>query len=681
MGSNVIRLYRGKKSNNNNKKSVFFHKIKGLLLGGITLVLLIVPDLVLSNPEGGQVVGGDASISSPASNVTQINQTSNKAVINWQSYNVGANEAVNYQQPNSSSITLNRINPHQGPSKIFGQINANGQVWLVNAAGIWFAPGARVDVAGLVATTANIDPHDFMSGNYRFVQSPDWNGAIVNEGEIIIRSAGLAALVGPGVVNNGRIVANLGTVVLGAGKEFTIDFTGDQLVNFVAGGEISKYARDAQGNALSSVVSNDGVVIANGGKVMMTASVANDVLDNAINMKGVVEAQSVGMVNGQVVFDGGRGKVTMSGKVYASGKKSGETGGSVKMLGNQIVLSDNAIIDVSGYNGGGKILIGGNAYGMGPELNASHVWVGENVSLNADALMHGNGGNVVVWSDIGTEFYGSISARGGSLGGDGGWVETSGKQFLNVNGGRVNLLAPYGATGTWLLDPTNIYIATNQANATTAGMTGTDSSASTGSGGNPNTFAATTGVLDSLLTTGNLTTALASANVIVSTTNASGSGLGNITVVDAISWSSANTLTLLAANNILLNAAITTGSAGAALILNAVGNITQTAAIGGSGGVTLQGGNATFSQANSYSGPTTVTAGTLNYSTIANVSGGNSNLGAPTTVGNGTIAIGATGILNYTGSGSSSDRVINLTASGATLRSNGSGALTLSGGR
>jgi filamentous hemagglutinin family protein len=679
VGSIGFRLYRGKKAHNNNKQPAFFQVTKGLL-AGVTLTLLLVPNLVFSGPEGGQVVGGDASISNPQANVTQINQSSQRAVINWNSYNVAPNEAVNYQQPNASAITLNRINPHQGPSKIFGQINANGQVWLVNGAGIWFAPGSRVDVAGLVATTADISNQDFMSGNYRFTQSQNWNGAIVNEGEIVIRNAGLAALVGPGVVNNGKIVANLGTVVLGASKSFTIDFTGDQLVNFAVGGEVSDYARDAQGNRLESAVSNNGAIIANGGKVVLSASVAGNVLDNAINMKGIAQAQSVGVVNGTIILGATRGKVVVSGKLLASGKKAGEKGGKVKITGSEIVINDNAIIDVSGYAGGGNVFIGGNAYGAGPGLNASRVLVGSNVNIYADALGYGNGGNVVVWSDIATEFYGSISARGGSLGGDGGWVETSGKQFLSVNGGRVNLLAPFGATGTWLLDPTNIYIATNQLNATVAGMTGTDTSANTGSGGNPNTFSATTGVLDSLLTTGNLTTALASANVIVTTTNANGSGLGNITVVDAFSWSSANTLTLIAANNILLNAAITTGSAGAALILNAVGTITQTAAIGGSGGVTLQSGTATFSQSNSYAGPTTISAGTLNYSTIANVSGGNSNLGAPTTVGNGTIAIGATGVLNYTGTGHSSDRVINLTGSGATVSSSGSGALTLSGG-
>src|SRR5205823_5695548 len=119
---------------------------------------------------------------------------------------------------------LNRINPSNGPSSIFGIISANGQVWLINPAGIWFGPGSHVDVAGLIATTASISNQDFLAGRYHFVQEPGWNGSVVNEGDIVVTNAGLAALAGPGVVNNGKIEARLGTVVLAGGKEFTVDF-------------------------------------------------------------------------------------------------------------------------------------------------------------------------------------------------------------------------------------------------------------------------------------------------------------------------------------------------------------------------------------------------------------------------------------------------------------------------
>ena len=120
-----------------------------------------------SNPVVGIVAENNATISFPSSSVLQINQTSDKAIINWQSYNVAQHEQVNYQQPNASSITLNRINPNNGSSRIFGTITANGRVWLTNGAGIWFGPTAHV--RGLIATTVNILDQDFMSGNYHFV--------------------------------------------------------------------------------------------------------------------------------------------------------------------------------------------------------------------------------------------------------------------------------------------------------------------------------------------------------------------------------------------------------------------------------------------------------------------------------------------------------------------------------
>src|SRR5579883_2843434 len=164
----------------------------GALLGSIFL-----SSAILANPQGGQVSGGSATISSPSANTVQINQSSDKAVIDWQSFNIAPNETTRFVQPSSSSIILNRINPANGASNILGMLKANGQVWLVNPAGIFFGASARVDVAGLLATTANISNADFMAGNFHFMRSPDWHGSVINEGRITIRGEGLAALVAP----------------------------------------------------------------------------------------------------------------------------------------------------------------------------------------------------------------------------------------------------------------------------------------------------------------------------------------------------------------------------------------------------------------------------------------------------------------------------------------------------
>ncbi|MEY2809119.1 MAG: hypothetical protein RLZ66_630, partial [Pseudomonadota bacterium] len=111
-------------------------------------------------PTGGQVVAGQAAISQSAA-VMNVDQTSQRAAIDWQSFNVGSAAQVNFNQPNSSSVTLNRVLGNN-PSQIFGRITAPGQVFLVNPAGAYFAPSASVEVGGLMATTHSLSNEDFM---------------------------------------------------------------------------------------------------------------------------------------------------------------------------------------------------------------------------------------------------------------------------------------------------------------------------------------------------------------------------------------------------------------------------------------------------------------------------------------------------------------------------------------
>jgi len=637
-------------------------KLSGYFFAGIFLF----SSIVLANPEGGQVSAGSATISSPNSTTVQINQSSDKAVIDWRSYNIAPNETTHYQQPAASSITLNRISPNMGASQINGSITANGQVWLINPAGIVFGPSARVDVAGFLATTANISNQDFMAGNYHFVQSPDWNVGIVNQGKITVRDEGLVALVAPGVENSGVIKANYGKVTLAAGTEFVVDLYGDQLINFGVNSTVTKAATDPRTNQpMKDGVNNSGAIISHGGKVMITAQTAEGIVDNSINMSGYVIANSAVQRGGSIILSGGdHNTVKVSGKLLATSKRS--SGGTVKVLGKQIVLTNKARINVSGATGGGTVLIGGNTHGGGPEYNADYTYVSSGAVIKANALTNGDGGKVVVWSNIATNFYGLIEANGGVYSGNGGFVETSGG-YLDITNAVVTALAKNGTMGTWLLDPTNIWIAASQANATAAGMQTTDTSANTGSGGNPNTFAGSGTIFDSLLTTGNLQTALGTANVIVTTTNASGTGVGNITVVDPITWSSTNTLTLTAANNIAINGAITTGAAGSALILNAAGTVTQTAAIGGSGGLTQSGaGTVILSQANNYTGTTTISAGTLQVG----------NGGTTGSLGTGSVTDTASLVFNLSSATSVSNAI---SGTGGTLTQNGTLTLTLTG--
>src|SRR3990167_4669731 len=185
----------------------------------------------LANPVLDHIASGDVSVSQTAS-TTQVNQSSQQAILQWQSFNIGSGEQTQFIQPNSSAVALNRISPNQGASQIFGQLSANGRIILVNQAGIFFGSGAHVDVGGIIASTTDITNQNFFAGKYIFDQGSNYAGAVINQGTIIAAEHGLVALIGNNVRNDGTIHARLGNIVLGSGDKFTLDLYGDQLINF-----------------------------------------------------------------------------------------------------------------------------------------------------------------------------------------------------------------------------------------------------------------------------------------------------------------------------------------------------------------------------------------------------------------------------------------------------------------
>ncbi|HWR28374.1 MAG TPA: filamentous hemagglutinin N-terminal domain-containing protein [Negativicutes bacterium] len=416
------------------------------LLAPLTVasLLLLQVSIGYANPTSGVITAGSGSISQTGTTTT-VTQNTGKMSVNWQSFNINSNEAVNFVQPSAASIALNRIVGNSA-SNIYGQLNANGQVFLINPNGVLFAPGAQVNVGGLVASSLNLSDSDFLAGKYNFNGS---TGSVVNHGTITAANKGYVALLGAQVSNQGIIVANQGTVALGAGSAVTLDLAGDGLLNLAVNGA-----------TLQALVENKNLIQANGGQVIMTARAADTLAGTVVNNTGIVQAQRINNANGVIVLDGGtNGIVSVSGTLDASGAAAGQTGGTVKVLGNTVAV-DNATINASGDAGGGTVLIGGNWQGKGNEHTAANTTVGANTMIRADALTSGNGGKIVVWADNSTNFGGRISAKGGANGGDGGSVETSGHKTLTVSdSARVNTLAPKGKAGSWLLDPNDVTIA------------------------------------------------------------------------------------------------------------------------------------------------------------------------------------------------------------------------------
>ncbi|MFZ4542263.1 MAG: filamentous hemagglutinin N-terminal domain-containing protein, partial [Rickettsiales bacterium] len=259
-------------------------------------------------PTGAQVESGDISISQPTGTDLIVNQGSDRAVINWQNFDILHGESTRFNQPGANSIALNRVRDGN-PTQILGKLSANGKLVLVNPNGVFFGAGSTVDVAGMIATTADTSTANFNAGKLQFDRAGNPDAVIENRGTITAAEGGLVALIAPKVIQGGIIQAKAGTVALASGRTATIDMYGDDLYSFAVG-------TDGKG------VSNTGKITA--GNILMTANAAKDVVTNVVNNTGVLEASGAHMDGGTIVLDGGSsGKVSVAGSVKATGKKGG----------------------------------------------------------------------------------------------------------------------------------------------------------------------------------------------------------------------------------------------------------------------------------------------------------------------------------------------------------------------
>ena len=608
----------------------------------------------LAGPTGGVVVEGQGTISTPAAGQTRIDQASSHLHLNWNTFDVAAGESVQFVQPSSSAVAFNRI-LDQNPSQIFGRLEANGQVVLVNPNGLLIGRSAQLNVGSLVASSLDAIDFDASTGRYRFSSTRGTPGAVVNEGSITAGPGGSVTLLGGRVTNTGDIVADFGTVNLAAGRAATLDLAGDGLLRL----EVSADLLEGSGGS-ADAVHNGGVIQANGGQVLLTAAAMQDVFTNLVNNTGVVRANRIENTGGVIHLVGPEGTVRSSGTLDASAGDAVSTGGSVRMLGDHVGLFGNATVDVSGATGGGEALIGGDYQGKNPDvLNASRTYVGDDSVIRADAGATGDGGRVIVWADEITRFHGTLVARGGAEGGDGGFAEVSGKESL-VFRGNAELSATSGAAGKLLLDPRNITVATG----------GTDDLAGdTGDDGDPNTYAfaedpgddvtidpgTITGILD-----GGTSVILQAHNDITIDNEIDGSGSGT----------AGGGLTLQAGDDILVNANVLTKD-GAIQLTAGDGGATPTGDNGDdapqgeltiAAGVTVSAGDAAVTLASTAD---MNLLGTVSGNSITADSGGDLTVGT-LNAGAGDISLTATGGAILAGA-SSSITGNKLTASGTAI--------------
>lgn len=504
-------------------------KTKLYMLGVGVSMLTLIPAPAYSNPQDPNVKAGAATFVESGTKL-DIHQSTDKAVIDWRSFDIQAGEHTEFHQPTQNSFTLNRVNSNSA-SQIDGMLSANGNIAVINPNGVYFGQGAQVDVGGLIATTSDINNDDFMAGNLDFNQAGEVGASIINEGSITAREAGLVGLVAPNVENRGTITARLGKVQLASGDQFTLDMAGDGLINV-----------SVQDDQVRKIV-NEGTISADGGSITLSTAHARETVDSLIVNKGKISANSVGMKNGKItLFAAGSNKTTKSGISTTLNEgvieAKGERGGNIEILGDHVGAMAGSTIDASGSKAGGDIKLGGEYQGQGDTPTAQRTYVDADATINARATDTGDGGRVILWADETTRFYGDIDAQGGEQSGDGGFVEVSGAQNLDF-AGTVSTAATNGEAGTLLLDPTDIVISNA---ADTNFNAGTPFSPIVDDG--PSNLNVTT-----------LVNALASNHITVQT-KSTGTQDGNITVADALSWTTNRRLTLNAHNKVIVNAPI-----------------------------------------------------------------------------------------------------------------------------
>lgn len=459
----------------------------------INIVTFALPIPAFALPEGPTVQSGEVSITIPDSFTLNVNQATDQAIVDWIKFCIAEGETVNFFQPYSSSIALNRVTGGS-ISEIFGTLNATGNVWLLNPSGVLFGSSARINTAGLLASTLNISNKDFLDKAYVFAKSPDSNGYIINQGQIAVKDGGYVTLLGEAVGNEGVIQAKLGKVVLASGEKMTLELDGEGTMVVAIDGPVSEIVNGVNGDDVEDAVLNTGTISAEGGTVMLTASVLGDIFKRAVNNEGLVEANSLMCKKGEVYLmaEGGNALASNTGTIDVSAVEPGADGGFIEISGDRVRIDG----DIEAFSIGGapgKLLIdpiadftilnknpgddlGGNTVGetwlesrngfdiiiqAGNDINFElttdnildltnfdtekfRLEAGNNINLNDDGIRT-YGGNIELLAD----YYGSLNPDGSgdiNLGTGHGLVTNGGDVLLS--GANVNITSPVDTKGS-----------------------------------------------------------------------------------------------------------------------------------------------------------------------------------------------------------------------------------------
>ncbi len=383
-------------------------------------------------PAGQSVVAGSATFVQPDAATLNIT-TSDKVIINYDSFDIAQPEHVQFFQPNSSSVALNRVTNSMNPTSILGSLSANGRIFVINPNGIMFGADSQINTNSFMASTLDIANDDFLSGRYEFNLGPGGEtSAIINRGRIQVADDGFVGLIAPRITNDGQIVATNGKIVLASAEKVVLDFDGDGLINYALDGKVQ-----------DALITNTGTISADGGDILLGVNAAKDVVESVVNNGGLIEAGSIVSDGGVIrLVSLGDGQIENSGELNVSAIEDGADGGDITVAADYIQNSGQMHADATVGNGGTI------------DVRADEdIEMTGDTRLSADALNQGSGGDIyVVAQNLAAVDEGAtLDVKGGDESGDGGFVEVSGR-ILNFYG-RSNRRAANGKSGLLFLDP------------------------------------------------------------------------------------------------------------------------------------------------------------------------------------------------------------------------------------
>ncbi len=411
-------------------------KFKRAVFAALVPGLILWPLPARTNPSGGSVVHGAVEIDDSTPGHLRVNQASNRAIINWQDFSIGAGELTEFLQPGVDAVALNRV-ISGNPSVLMGTLRANGGLILVNQNGILVGGGGVVDIGGLgILSTLDIDDADFLDGGTMTFKGNSVAG-VTNLGNITSRD-GDVVLLGNFIDNQGTVGAPDGVVAFGAGGEFVVDTVGYSRISVVGpgpggkkgitnSGTVNAAAVEfkAHGNVYAMAIENTGIVRANGfrregGRIILRATGDGSVGGNITN-SGTLQARNRDGSGGEIIVDAGiGGRIdNVDGRIDADGI-GGADGGSITMLGDVINIVGNSRVSADGANGG--------AIQIGSREGTTAVTVGDGSSVSANGSA-GDGGIIQILGAANSVLTidGDVSANGTGAGG-----------VISIIGGTVN---------------------------------------------------------------------------------------------------------------------------------------------------------------------------------------------------------------------------------------------------